>query len=253
MRQDNPISWAVTSVGDGEAVQHLKQAIASGKPWHVALLEAIGLWSWPEESRGEHHYCYLIDGEAFDWLLLAQRLCTEVDGLIPEEELIDLLFFGRMPGELSEDDFRRLIGAAKYHAYLNYFYGVIVEKFILLAVEEEIYKECQTHVFSRDKSDIGDSYQRVYGASRKELLRLFREDKGYPQSDTITLSQLHEFTYWLFKYRIAHCDKPRVASDTKKGLEYLRRQFSARGLGTRAGKCSKGKDTVLGPTLENDA
>ena len=252
MRQDNPIPFSVASVGDGEAVQHLKQAIANGKPWHVALLGAIGLWSWPEESHGEHHYCYLIDGEAFDWLLLAQRLCTEVDGLIPEEELVDLLFFGRMPEELSEEDFKRLIGAAKYHAYLNYFYGVVVEKFILLAVEEEIYKECQTHIYSRDKSDIVDSYQRVYGASRSTLLRKFREDKGYPQSDTMTLSQLQEFTYWLFKYRIAHCDKPRVASDTKKGLEYLRRQFSARGLGTRAGKCSKGKVTVPGPTLEND-
>ncbi len=253
MRQDNPIPFSVASVGDGEAVQHLKQAIASGKPWHVALLEAIGLWSWPEESHGEHHYCYLIDGEAFDWLLLAQRLCQEVDGLIPEQELIDLLFFGRMPEELSEEDFKRLIGAAKYHAYLNYFYGVIVEKFVLLAVEEEICKECQSHVFSSGGSDIGDSYQRVYGASRRELLRQFREDKGYPQGDTMTLGQLQEFTYWLFKYRIANCDKPRIASDTKKGLEYLGRQFSAKGPGTKSQKYSRGKGMVPGPIPENDA
>jgi hypothetical protein len=214
----------MTSVGDSEAVQHLKQAIASGRPWHIALLEAIGLWSWPEESHGEYHYCYLIAGEAFDWLLLAERLCQEVDGLIPEQELIDLLFFGRMPEELSDDDFKRLIGPAKYHAYLNYYYGVIVEKFILLAVDEEICKECQSHVFSSGGGDIGDSYQRVYGASRRELLRKFREDKGYPEGDTMTLGQLHEFTYWLFKYRVANSDKPRVASDTKKGLDYFRRQ-----------------------------
>ena len=224
MRQDNRISCAVTSVGDGEAVQHLKRAIADGKPWHIALLEAIGLWSWPEESHGEHHYCYLIAGEAFDWLLLAQRLCQEVDGLIPEQELIDLLFFGKMPEELPEDDFKRLIGAAKYHAYLNYFYGVVVEKFVVLAVEEEISKECQSHVFSSNRGDIGDSYPRVYGASRKELLRQFQKDKGYAQGDTMTLGQLQEFTYWLFKYRIANCDKPRVASDTKKGIDYLKRQ-----------------------------
>ena len=226
MAQDSTNTCFVTSVGDGEAVQHLKQAIASGRPWHIALLEAIGLWSWPEESHGEQHYCYLIDGEAFDWLLLAQRLCQEVDGLIPEQELIDLLFFGRMPEELSEDDFKRLIGAAKYHAYLNYFYGVVVEKFVVLAVEEEISKECQSHVFSSDRGDIGDSYPRVYGASRKELLRQFQKDKGYPQGDTMTLGQLQEFTYWLFKYRIANCDKPRIASDTKKGVDYLRRQLS---------------------------
>jgi len=228
MRQDNPTPCSMASVGDGEAVQHLKQAIASGRPWHIALLEAIGLWSWPEESHGEHHYCYLIDGEAFDWLLLAQRLCQEVDGLIPEQELIDLLFFGKMPEELSEDDFKRLIGAAKYHAYLNYFYGVVVEKFVVLAIEEEISKECQSHVFSGDRGDIGDSYPRVYGASRKELLRQFQKDKGYAQADTMTLGQLQEFTYWLFKYRIANCDKPRVASDTKKGIDYLRRQLSGK-------------------------
>jgi hypothetical protein len=224
MAQDSANPCSVTSVSDGEAVQHLKQAIVSGKPWHIALLEAIGLWSWPEESHGEYHYCYLIDGEAFDWLLLAQRLCQEADGLIPEQELIDLLFFGRLPEELPEDVFRRLIGAAKYHAYLNYFYGVIVEKFVLLAVEEEISKEHQAHIFSRDRGEISDSYQRVYGASRGVLLRKFRKYKGYPENDTMTLGQLQEFTYWLFKYRIANCDKPRVASDTKKGLDYLRRQ-----------------------------
>jgi hypothetical protein len=224
MAQDSANPCSVTSVSDSEAVQHLKQAIVSGKPWHIALLEAIGLWSWPEESHGEYHYCYLIDGEAFDWLLLAQRLCQEVDGLIPEQELIDLLFFGRLPEELSEDVFRRLIGAAKYHAYLNYFYGVIVEKFVLLAVEEEICKEYQSHIFSRDRGEISDSYQRVYGASRGVLLRKFRKDKGYPENDTMTLGRLQEFTYWLFKYRIANCDKPRVASDTKKGLDYFKRQ-----------------------------
>jgi hypothetical protein len=224
MAQDSKNPCSVTSVGDSEAVQHLKQAIASGEPWHIALLEAIGLWSWPEESHGEYHYCYLIDGEAFDWLLLAQRLCQEVDGLIPEQELIDLLFFGRLPEELSEDAFKRLIGPAKYHAYLNYFYGVIVEKFVILAVEEEISKEYQSHNFYRDRGEVEDSYQRVYGASRAVLLRKFRKDKGYPESDGMTLGQLQEFTYWLFKYRIANCDKPRVASDTKKGLDYFKRQ-----------------------------
>jgi hypothetical protein len=224
MAQDSTNPCSVTSIGDSEAVQHLKQAVASGEPWHIALLQAIGLWSWPEESHGEYHYCYLIDGEAFDWLLLAQRLCQEVDGLIPEQELIPLLFFGRLPEELSEDVFKRLIGPAKYHAYLNYFYGVIVEKFVLLAVEEEISKEYLSHSFYRSRGEVEDSYQRLYGASRAVLLRKFREDKGYPDSDAMTLGQLQEFTYWLFKYRIANCDKPRVASDTKKGLDYFKRQ-----------------------------
>lgn len=225
MVQDKVDQYCLTSASDNVAIWHLKQAIASGRPWHIALLEAIGLWSWPEESHNGQRYRYLIDGEAFDWLLLAERLSEEVADRIPQRELEELLFFGRLPEELSEDDFKTLIGAAKYSAYLNYFYGVTIEKFVLLAVEEEIYKEKQAHIFSaRDKGASSDSYQRVYGATREDLLRLFRKDKGYPESDTISLTQLHEFTYWLFKYRLANCDKARVASDTKKGLEYYKLQ-----------------------------
>ena len=220
----NPNPCSLASAGDSEAVQHLKHAIASGRPWHVALLEAIALWSWPEESHNGQHYCYLIDGEAFDWLLLAERLCEEAAGRIPEQELVDLLFYGKLPEKLSEEDFKRLIGSAKYHAYLNYLYGVTVERFVLLAVEEEICKENASHMFSRSGKDFEDGYRRVYGAGQEALLKQFREDKGYPESDTITLSQLQEFTYWLFKYRLANSDKAKVASDTKKGLDYYRHQ-----------------------------
>ena len=35
--------------------------------------------------------------------------------------------------------------------------------------------------------------------------------------------ELKEFTYWLFKYRLRWCPPPRVASDTTRGLERLRR------------------------------
>ncbi len=33
-----------------EAVLHLQQALMSGVPWHQALLEAVGLWTRPQES-----------------------------------------------------------------------------------------------------------------------------------------------------------------------------------------------------------
>ncbi|OGO00557.1 MAG: hypothetical protein A2Y59_05910 [Chloroflexi bacterium RBG_13_52_14] len=230
MTEDSRNSNAVTSAGDSEAVQHLKQAIAGGRPWHIALLEAIGLWSWPEESHDGQYYRYLVAGEAFDWLLLAERLCKEVDGLIPEAELSALLFFGKLPEEVSQEDFKRLIGSSKYHAYLNYFYGIIVEQAIILAVEEEICKENHTQVFSKNEKGFFDSYYRVYGASQETLFHWFMQDKGYPESDNISLAQWQEFTYWMFRFRLANCDKARVASDTKKGLEYLNRQRIARGL-----------------------
>lgn len=228
-RDRSRVSWE-GSGGDSAAIRHLKRSIAHGKPWYIALLEAIGLWVCPEENHNGHHYCYLIDGEAFDWLLLAERLCQEVADAIPEEELAALLFSGRLPEDVSQEEFRNFIGDAKYHAYLNYLYGVTIEECVLLAVEEEIRKERQAHVFSVDEGEFADSYHRLYGANQETLLQLFRREKKYPQSKTISLEQAQEFTYWLFKYRLKNCDKARVASDTKKGVEHLKRQNLARGI-----------------------
>ncbi len=211
---------------DKKAIQHLKKAIAEGKHWYLALLEAIGMWRSSEEDCGEHHYCYLIDGEAFDWLLLAQRLCDEINGLIPEEEKIALLFFDRPPIELTKDEFKQLIGPAKYRAYLNYLYGVLVEEALLLSVLDEIRKERRALGLPENATLVDEAYQRIYGAPQKTLLREFRKEKGYRQRQSITLDELKEFTYWLFKYRLKRSEKARVASDTKKALLYLHRQWT---------------------------
>jgi len=90
-------SLTVTRGGNTEAIRHLEQVILSGKHWYIALLEAIGLWTDGEESYNGRHYRYLIDGEAFDWLLLAERLCEAVDDLLPEKEKLALLFYGKPP------------------------------------------------------------------------------------------------------------------------------------------------------------
>ena len=209
---------------ENEPVRHLKEAVAEGKPWHIALLEAIGMWKWPEENHNGQYYCYLIDGEAFDWLLLAERLLAEVEEAVPEEELKSLLFNGKLPAEISDDQFREFIGDAKYSAYLNYLYGVTVEKFVLMSIEEEIGKERHSYIFSYKDEGRDDAYQRLYGASRDTLLRSFRDEKGYEEADEIGISQLHWFTYWLFKYRLRTSDPARVASDTRKGIDYLNRQ-----------------------------
>ena len=58
----------------------------------------------------------------------------------------------------------------------------------------------------------------------------------------MSLTEKKEFTYWLFKRRIQQIEKARVASDTRKGLEWLSRhqqeaflwQAAAPGLDTDA-------------------
>ena len=228
MNNQSQCSQSTISSGD-EAMRYLEQAIASGKHWYIALLEAIGLWTVAEEVHNGRHYHYLIAGEAFDWLLLAERLCGVADGLLPDEEKTALLFHGQPPVKLTTEKFKELIGSAKYQQYLNYFYGITVEEALILAVQEEVRKERRASGYNREHGVINEAYRRIYGATEAVLLKHFRREKAYPLLKSISLTELKEFTYWLFKYRLKRCDKTRVASDTKKALEYLEQQLTIKG------------------------
>ena len=218
-----------TSAGDAEAVRRLEQAIIGGKHWYIALLEAIGLWTSAEETRNGQTHRYLIEGEAFDWMLLAERLCETVDGLLPEDEKNSLLFHGKPPLSLSPEEVRGIIGDSKYYQYLNYFYGITVEGTLRLAVQEEIHKERHLLSSNNEQEIDNETYRRIYGATRAMLLKRFRQERNHTQLKSITLTELKEFTYWLFKYRLQECEKAKVASDTKKALDYLKRQWAEKG------------------------
>lgn len=211
------------SARDNKAIQELKDAIVKGKNWYVALLEEIRLWDSPEEDYNGRHYQYLVDNEAFDWLTLAERLCEELGGLISEKERVNLLFCGKPPIELSKDEFKNIIGDFKYHAHLTYFYGVLVERFLILAETEEIRKKRRVSGLGNDNGVVDDAYQQIYGATHSALLKQFRKERQHTQLKSISLSELNEFTYWLFKYRIRNRDKSRMASDTRKALVKLNR------------------------------
>jgi hypothetical protein len=226
-------SSQLTSAEDAEAIRHLRQAIVGGRHWYIALLEAVGLWTDAEETHDGRKYRYLIAGEAFDWLLLAERLCGAVDGLLPDDEKTALLFYGAPPLKLTPDEFRGLIGEGKYRQYLNYFYGVVVEEALFLAVQEEVRKEKRIRGYHKEHDTANEVYRRIYGATKTELLKRFRQEKKHPLLRSITLTELKEFTYWLFKYRLRRCDKTRVASDTRKALEQLRRQWADNSLTRR--------------------
>lgn len=215
---------------DARAIEHLKRSLAEGKHWYIALLEAIRLWKSSEEDYKGRHYHYLIAGEAFDWLLLAERLLDEVGDAVPEQEKIDLLFFDRPPLELSHQEFKGLIGPAKYRAYLNYLYGVLVEEALVAAVVEEIRKEQSVLGITRDDDVLDKAFRRIYGDNREAMLEMFRKEKHYRKRKSFTLDELKEFTYWLFKYRVQRAEKPKVASDTKKALLKMQRDMKAKGL-----------------------
>jgi len=141
-----------------------------------------------------------------------------------------LLFHGQPPVSLSQEKFKALIGSVKYRQYLNYFYGITVEEALVLAVQEDIRKEKRILGYNKEHNLTDEVYRRIYGATRPVLLTRFRRERGYPRLKNISLTELKEFTYWLFKYRLKNCDKARIASDTKKALEQLGTNGSNRGL-----------------------
>lgn len=218
-----------SAAGDAEAIRYFQEAVASGQNWYRALLGAIGLWSSPAEEYKDRSYVYLIDGEAFDWLLLAERLCETVEELLPENEVEDLLFHGVPPLQLDATEIKTLFGDQKYSQYLNFFYGVTVEEALLLAVQEAIEKEKWVQGLGKvHPSD--EAYQRIYDTEKDALLKQFRREKHRHQRQSITLDEMKEFTYWLFKYRLKRCEKARIASDTRKALDYLKKQWRQKGV-----------------------
>ena len=204
-----------------EAIFHLRTALAAGAPWHRALLEAVALWTTPEETFGGRRYRYLLQGEAFDWLLLAERLCADIDGVIPAEEKEQLLFDGQIPDTIDEDQFRDYLGPSKYRAYMNFRYGVILEEALQLASEEEVRKRHLARSYPDTEELTEEAFDRLYGKPRSELLKIFQKETKKDRRRRQTLSDLKEFTYWLHKRRIKLWDPARVASDTRKAIRRL--------------------------------
>ena len=203
-------------------IDFLRTQIAAGEHWYIALLKTMARWSLAEETIGERCYRYLIGGEAFDWLVLAERLLDEVDAVSPEDRE-DLLFNGHPPLEVDDEEFQLLIGTPKYQAYLNFLYGVTVEESLHYAVEEEIAKEHHSYVWASEDREEASAYRRIYGHSQDDLLAEFYKERKQEPNGSLALTELKEFTYWLFKYRVRTSDGARVASDTRKGLAALSR------------------------------
>ena len=213
---------------DVNPIEHMLSALRSGVDWPTAMLQAMAYWRAPQETIDGNERNYFIGGEAFDWLLMAERLCEAAGDLIPADEQEALLFDGRSPDSFDAARFKELLGAHKHSGYLNYFYGVVVEEALQLAVEGEVHKR---HISNgnRYQSDFTEeAFARIYHKPHNELLAAFRGDMGYPETDALTLTQSKEFTYWLFKYRVRTSDKARVASDTRKGLAQLQALAAAR-------------------------
>ncbi len=209
-------------------VDLLASSLADGKDWPTALVEAMAVWPSARETHKGRERNYFISGEAFDWLTLAERLLDTIRKQVPEDEREDLLFHGQFPPPFDMDRFKDIIGLDKYRGYLNYYYGVTVEEALQLAVELEVMKQYASNGLHYKDEASEVAFRRIYRLSRDELLADFRRENGLSMRRSIDMAESKEFTYWLFKYRVKNCDKARIASDTRKGLDQLERMRGVR-------------------------
>ncbi len=220
-RFDGPIP-AEGPLDPTEGVEAFLRALESGVAWYPALLDVIARWTAADEIVDGRVYRYLLGGEAFDWLLLAQRLVEAADlwlpGLVPPAEAERLLFAGLAPGGEDEAEFARAIGPQKHRAHLNYQYGVVVEEALLLAAELELQKAGS--ISGARTADI-EAYERVYGKPLDELLATYAEEADIQLGASVDLEDWRGFTYWCSKYRFRTAEPARVASDTRKSLALL--------------------------------
>lgn len=204
-----------------DIISDLRVAIVRGIAWPEALLNAVREWPLAEEKLKGVHYKYLLLGEAFDWLTLAARLLDDINDLVPEDEKTALLFDGHFPDQFTEEDFDKLIGSEKRVPLLNYYYGITVEQALILSIEDSIRKERRS-LSLPDLDDISDkAFEYIYGDTQRVLFRSFRKELGRTDRNSTTITELKEFTYWLFSRRVQSSESARVASDTKKGLVRL--------------------------------
>lgn len=239
-------------------VEAFLRAMEAGEPWYPALLAVVARWTAPREVVDGVFFEYLVAGEAFDWLRLAQRLLEAAEEwlpeAVPEDESEALLFHGTAPDGSDEAAFALAIGPAKHRAHLNFQYGVVVEEALLLSAEQELQKANQL-AGSRYAADIA-AYERVYGKPLDELIETYREETDGDIVDGSSLGEWRAFTYWCSKYRFRLAEPARVASDTRKALALLsqidrHRQALARERAARAMAAREAIDVGGRPLVES--
>ena len=185
----------VGDIDSSESMKYFKNSLYQGKEWVSELIKSMSLWTLEEEVYNSKNNKYLIDGEAFDWLLLARRLLDAIGDLVPTTEKNRLLLSEDISDLMSQDEFRNLLGPEKYSAYLNYWYGIVVEEAVIRSAEEEEGKGMPRSGKIGKARIRQKAYEKLYGLNQEELYNTFLSDKGYQKTPSFNVGIAKEFTY----------------------------------------------------------
>ena len=218
----NGASLDFATNGAERVLERWRSDLREGRDWADALLDAVGAWPLAAERCHNRDFVYLLGGEAFDWLALAERLLLEADGAAPIDEQERLLFDGALPERVTAQRFKEALGVSRYRAHLNYFYGVVVEEALWQAAEADALKQRGVRGVHHPHGLDDTVSERLYGAPFGELLRAHHREQGRRRPRARhSLSEWKAFAYWRFKLRLSLHDRARVASDTQRGLALL--------------------------------
>ncbi|MCY3747764.1 MAG: hypothetical protein OXG64_00580 [Chloroflexi bacterium] len=225
---DQPPEPIVVAPGEApeaaaDPLRRFDAELEAGSHWYLAALRACGQWRLADEVHQGRRLTYLVAREALDLVLLIDRIASTRRDAVPRAERDEFRFHGRPPIYVTGDAFAGALGAARFNAYLNYFYGVDVEEAVVHAVELEAGK---AHPLDRGAVDV---YLLVYGKTLAELLGAYRAARGLKDDGRVRWTDWKDFTYWCFRWRLQTQVPARIASDTRKGIALLQR---LRGVGS---------------------
>jgi len=193
------------------------------KDWQISILKKISKWPLQKNQTNSKRSKYLIFGEALDWKLLAEKVSIKGCGKA-SDKLQSWLDLSDPMGGFNELQFKRYVGLEKYRAVLSFFYGVTVERALVIDIQELFFKRLIGNGKHPNETFCDGLYVELYGKTQDELWTDFTETT---EANNVLKGRDHFlfedniFTYWLFKLRMSFSEPEKLASDTRRGLQRL--------------------------------
>ena len=168
----------------------------------------------PETANATSLEKYLIDDEALDWLTLTERLVSSIKSYITKEEYNYVSTSGLLPDQEIYNYIKKTIPKKKLSQMRNFYYGIIIENLIY----HYIILEYQKNTIVVEDND-QRFYEEIYNKPIEVLYEIFYKERKTINKNKLNFHELKLFSYWLFKYRLKHSDKTKMAHETNTALK----------------------------------
>ena len=195
-------------------IQELRNEVSQGENWQKSVAKYIGLWNEKEEFYRGYKYIYLIDDEALDWLNLTERLVSSIKSYITKEEYNYVSTSGLLPDQEIYKYIKKTIPKKKLSQMRNFYYGIIIENLIY---HYKILEYQKNTIVVEDNDQ--RFYEEIYNKPIEVLYEIFYKERKTINKNKLNFHELKLFSYWLFKYRLKHSDKTKMAHETNTALK----------------------------------